>query len=259
MEADRPDGTGTTNELASTQYQMWVDSARNKALCPDIEGTCDGTSGGFLVDSTNAYATHLVKAGDIVFNTKDLTQTTVATTPTVDTDPLDVTDDIFVNGDTYKIRMLSPTGLGAYKARIGAAYNNSGSDLDDSTYTQIQDPKYYSGTAGDFTVTLANWTTNLAVIQVSQYNNWTGLGNWRVEGNIQGTLSVGSANIGITISGITWPGSNQAISASSTAVASIDRQFTTAPDGMNLSLGGANTVILFSFNTIVAKKPTFAK
>jgi len=119
-----------TAEKASTWYQLWLDSAGTRLMVPDIAGSCDGTSAGFLVDSGNTFATDLVKAGDIVRDRTGLGQTTVSVTPTVDGANLAVTDDIFVNLDDYEIHLLSPTGLStAFKANIGKVFNSAGSDL----------------------------------------------------------------------------------------------------------------------------------
>ena len=194
-----------TSEKASHWYQLWLDSAGVKKMVPDLESTTDGTTASKLVDSGATFQTDLVQVGDIIFNLTDLTQTTVTA---IDSETvLSVTADIFTTGEDYKIRMLSPVGLGASKARIGAAFNNSGSNIDDTTYTQIQEPKTYyeKGPFGadDFTLSQANWTTVLARIVVSQENDWAGVGSWINDFKTRGTVSPTQTDIGLQIVGLT--------------------------------------------------------
>ena len=137
-----------TSEKASTWYQIWVDSELVKRLVPDLTGTADGTAAGFLVDTANTFATDLVTIGDVVRNRTDGTETTVAVTPTVDGNDLNVTDDIFVSGEDYQIKILSPEGLGDNKALIGQVFNDSSSD-----FTKLE--KY-----GRARITTAFWHTD---------------------------------------------------------------------------------------------------
>jgi hypothetical protein len=118
-----------TAEKSSHWYQLWIDSLGVRKMVPDLIGASDGTNAGFLVDSTNTFATDGVVAGDIIYNLTDNTKTTVSSTPTVDGADLAVTDDIFVNLDDYTIHLLSPAGLGSYIANIGAVYNDAASNL----------------------------------------------------------------------------------------------------------------------------------
>lgn len=197
-----------TSEKNSTWYHIWIDSEGNRVLAPDIESTADGTTTGYLVDSGATHATDNVKAGDIVYNLTDRTQTTVSVTPTVDGNDLAVTDDIFVSGDDYKIRMLSPEGLGDYKARIGAAYNNSSGHFDDSFYTQVQEEKRYIGETSateDFIVSCSPTINTLrgAFVTVKQVNDWTGCGHWYIGGNITPSLTLGTrTTVTLTITGV---------------------------------------------------------
>lgn len=119
-------------ELASHWYQLWIDSFGRLKLVPDLTGTTDGTTTGFLVNSANLFATYGVFKTAIVYNTTDITQTTASVSATSDNADLAVADDIFVSGENYTIHMLGPVGLGEFKANIGAVYNDGGSDLDDS-------------------------------------------------------------------------------------------------------------------------------
>jgi len=99
-------------------------------MVPDIVSVTDGTTTDKLVDSAADFVTDKISIGDIIYNTTDLTQTTV--TAIDDLNTLSVADDIFVSGESYRIHMLSPTGLNAFKANVGKVYNNSSSHLDDS-------------------------------------------------------------------------------------------------------------------------------
>lgn len=197
-----------TSEKASHWYQLWFsvtesDGAVTRMMVPDLVSTADSNVITKLVDSGATFVTDLVQVGDIVYNLTDLTQGIVVTVENETTILLNA--DIFPDGnENYKIRMLSPIGLGAYKARIGAAYNNSGSNLDNSTYTQIQEEKSYSVAAGNFTITAANWTTGSSLITVRQINDWTGAGIWKNNFNFSGTFgSAGAVNAKqFTVTGI---------------------------------------------------------
>lgn len=195
--ADRMAGTGIK---LSTWYQLWLDSEGVGIPVPDLESLTDGTTANKIVDSGATFQTDKVQIGDRVYNLTDLTQTTVTA---IDSETvLSLADDIFTSGEDYKIRMLSPVGLGPIKARIGAAFNNSGSDFNDSTYTQIQEEKFYSETAGDFTVTGTNYTSTAAFLSIIQVNDWTGLGYWKVHAVISGLLAPTVSLLILTITGI---------------------------------------------------------
>ena len=191
-----------TSEKASHIYGAWVDSDEVLILAPDLTGTTDSTSAGNLADSAATFLTDLVHAGDIVYNLTDLTQTTVSVDAAAE-GTFALTDDIFVSGDDYKIVKMSPLGLGENRERLGSVNNNSGSDLDNSFYTQIQEPKDYSEAAGDFTVTGSGWTTSSADVSIRQSNDWTGLGSWKLVANINGTKG-GSNDIVLTVSGVVF-------------------------------------------------------
>ncbi len=210
MTTDRIEGTGTTNELASTWYQIWKDSLGVRKLAPDLTGLDDGGNDNKLIDSTADFVTYLVQVGDIVYNLKDLSSAMVSAIDNLTTLSLTPITPGFViqNGDSYKIRMLSPPGLGAFKARIGAAFNNSGKHLDDSTYTQIQEEKNYLGDGTDFTLASSNWTTDKGWATVSQANDWTGLGIWFIDFGFLGDFSAGTTNLfQITMSGLIFAAS----------------------------------------------------
>ena len=140
MTTDRSEGTNPITELPSTWYQMWLDSLGIKKLAPDLVSVADSDVLNSLSDSAAEFQTYLVQPGDVLYNLDDLTQGFVGTVSTenvltcVDKDGAAL--DLFPNGDeNYKIRMLSPPGLGKFKARIGAAYNNSGSNLENGEPT----------------------------------------------------------------------------------------------------------------------------
>ncbi len=246
-----------TSEKASTNYGAWVDSDGVIKLVPDLVSVTDSTTAFKLKDSAATLLTDLVHAGDIAFNLTDLTQTTVSVDASAEGE-VSVTDDIFVSGDDYKIVKMSPLGLGANRERLATAFNNSGSDFDDSWYTQIQEEKFYTNTAGDFDITSASWTTTYGLISVRQINDWTGLGIWKMNLNIGGTTAAPVASIDITISGMTFKaGINQGVFQSRTStVASLLRSFTTGPSiSMNITV--ATSEFLYSGDVEANKKPSF--
>lgn len=248
-----------TSEKASHWYGMWVDSDLNQRLVPDLTGSTDSTVAGFLADSTATLLTDLVHVGDIVYNLTDLTKTTVSADAVVE-GQVALTDDIFTSGEDYKIVKMSPEGLGANRERIGAAYNNSGSNFDNSTYTQIQEDKNYSEAAGDFTVTGTNWTTDDAVTIPYQVNDWTGKSTWHLRANISGTYSVPTAQSAIAISGVIYKtGAEQAgsLNQSDNTVAIHRCRF---PGGSNttfFTVSATTTGFDFSFDVELDSKPTF--
>lgn len=195
-----------TAEKASHWYQMWVDSDLNRRLVPDLTGSTDSTVAGFLADSTATLLTDLVHAGDIVYNLTDLTQTTVSVDAIVE-GQVALTDDIFTSGEDYKIVKMSPEGLGANRARIGAAYNNSGSNFDNSIYTQVQEEKTYLGDGTNFTVTGSGtgWVTEKAVAVPYQTSD----GTWRLRFNIKGNRSSSASSLTLTLSGVTFAANDQ--------------------------------------------------
>ena len=207
---------------ASHCYGLWIDEDETLKFLPDITGTADGTAAGFLVWTGGTAFTDLVKAGDIVYNTTDNTQTTVSVTPTVDGDNIAVTDDIFVDTETFKIKMLTPTGMGNYPVRVGAAFNNAAGNFDDSTYTQIQEEKFYSEAGGDFTLTGTSWTTLFARMKIEQVNDWTGAGSWVMGFRSSGDIAaLTSANFLMTLTGILFESTAnyyQAVTVSTTSM-----------------------------------------
>ncbi len=131
-----------TSEKASTWYQLWLSvsvsgGAVTRMMVPDLTGTADADVSNSLSCSTATFETDLVQPGDELYNLDDNTKgyvgavssETVLTCVDGDGNALD----LFPDGDEdYVIHMLSPTGLGAFKANIGAGYNDSGSDLESS-------------------------------------------------------------------------------------------------------------------------------
>lgn len=193
---------GTTRK-PSTPYGMWVDSAENLVLAPDLIGAADSFTLNELRDSGASFLTDLVHEDDVVYNLDSKLKTTAAS-DSVAEGIVVLNDNIFPLGtENYKIVKMSPVGLGANRERIGTVENNSGDVLDNSWYTQIQEEKKYSEAAGDFTASAANWTTDFADIAVNQVNDWTGSGNWITETNARGSFSTGTvSNFIIAISGI---------------------------------------------------------
>lgn len=254
-----------TSEKASHIYGCWIDSDEVLKLVPDLTGTTDSTSAGNLADSAATFLTDLVHDGDIVYNLTDLTQTTVSVDAAAE-GTFALTDDIFVSGDDYKIVKMSPLGLGANRERLGSVDNNSGSDLDDSFYTQIQEEKEYNGDGTDFTTTSNPAITVLdrSRAYVRQANDWTGKGTWKFNFNVDyDVANAVRSTCTMTISGIitaSGGGVRQGISAMSINAGSFV-DFSYALTGTNLftvSHTNVNTISYFWSGDIeLDKKPTF--
>lgn len=257
--ADRMAGTGIK---LSTWYQLWLDSEGVGIPVPDLESLTDGTTANKIVDSGATFQTDKVQIGDRVYNLTDLTQTTVTA---IDSETiLSLADDIFTSGEDYKIRMLSPVGLGKVKARIGAAFNNSGSNFDDSTYTQIQEEENYNGTApgNDFSVTSSPTVLVLsgAKLWVRQVNDWTGRGFWKLNFNIRYTVASATRTACVmTIGGIENAAKKQSISASSEQDADQRFSFATASASTYVIEHASFTTIgyMWSADIELIRKPTF--
>ena len=249
-----------TSEKTDALYWLWLDSERNRRMVPDIAGVTTGTSAGFLVDAGNTFATDNVTAGDIIFNETDLTRTTVLVTPTVDGNDLAVTDDIFTVGENYKIRILSPEGLGSVKARLGAGFNNSSGNLDNSIYTKPPEKRQYTEAEGYFTITDTNWTT----LNASAVPYQTVDGRWRLIFNIDGTYSVATTTSNLAFSGVVFLGpAVQAVSAGGGLVATNITRNRTASGGSNIiEIVGDNASegrYFVSGDVELSKKPTWAE
>lgn len=247
-----------TSEKASHWYGIWIDSDLNQRLVPDLTGSADSTVGGFLADSTATLLTDLVHAGDIVYNLTDLTQTTVSADAVAE-GQVALTDDIFTSGEDYKIVKMSPDGLGANRERIGAAYNNSGSNLDNSTYTQIQEKKFYSEAAGDFTVTgPTGWATAQALLTPYQTNDWTGEGLWWLNFDINGNFTSGAV-ADINISGIIFSPQRAAITFSNVTGSedTIIANTVASSGDLVARFATATTGAAYSGNVALTSKPTF--
>lgn len=247
-----------TSEKPSTWYGMWLDSDLNKRLVPDLESVTDGTTASKLIDSGATFLTDLVKAGDIVYNLTDLTQTTVSVDAAIEGE-VSLTDDIFVSGEDYKIVKMSPEGLGANRERIGAAYNNSGSSLDDSTYTQIQEEKTYSESAGDFTITgPTGWSTLQSFLTPYQTNDWTGKGFWRLRFDVFGTFTI-TASPTITFPGVTFSPQPSAFSLTSNSTVTIVVMKTVSSSGqLAAQFSGNVTGASYNGDVSLTSKPDFA-
>lgn len=252
-----------TSEKASTTYGCWVDSDSTVKLVPDIEGTCDSTVSGFLVDSTATLLTDLIHDGDILYNLTTKVKTT-ASADAAAQDRVAATDNIFSSGDEYKIVKMSPVGLGAWRERLGSVYNGSGSNFEDQWYTQIQEEKFYSESAGDLAVTGTNWATIKAIASIRQINDWTGKGLWKIDFNVVGSVPSLSRNTFLaTMTGIVTDDTAnnfQAISATDDAAAgSLNAQLATVgAGGFSISHATiATTRYGYSGSIILKQKPTF--
>jgi hypothetical protein len=235
------------SEPASKDIQCWIDSDQTPIA-------------GFLVDTGATFFSYGVKAGDVVYNTTDITQTTVKTTATVDGANLELNDDIFVSGENYKIHVKRPAGLGTYKANPGAVYNNASSNIDDSWYTQIQDEKEYTIANGDFTITLitaGGLNSEFGSIRVRQVGN-----RWHATGNINYGFTA-SASGGISISGIVFQTIPSGAVWNTVNLARYSLDLT--PTNMYASSGSNSIVITtastsglsLEFSIPLDKKPTF--
>lgn len=250
-----------TSEKSSTWYQIWLDSAGIRKLAPDLTGTADSDVTSELRDSSATFQTDLVQVGDIVYNLTDLTQGTVVS---VDSETaITLNADIFPAGtEDYKIRMLSPVGLGRFKARIGAVYNDSSSDFYDSTYTQIQEERVYSEAAGDFSITGTSWTTDYSDIAIKQVNDWTGKGTWKASVATSGSVTSSTrTSFAITISGTEFVGSiDQPFSGWSNATVDMGRCSSTANTGVLTINHTSATGTAYAYNGVftLEKKPSYA-
>ncbi len=248
-----------TSEKGSTNYGAWVDSAGVIKLVPDLESTTDGTTAGKLVDSGATFLTYLVHAGDIVYNLSTLDQTTVSVDATLNGEVL-LTDNIFLgHPEDYKIVKMSPLGLGANRERLATAFNNSGSDFDDSYYTQIQEEKDYNGDGTDFTVTgNAGFALTEASASVYQINDWTGLGKWRVD--IYADYSQNAnTDLSITMTGITFKtGPSQAFVLWGSVISSLQGRALSGSAGTLSADSAAAQTVLAAWGTLKCdKKPSF--
>lgn len=255
-----------TSAKASTWYQLWLDSNLVAIPVPDLEGSADADVLNSLSDSGATFQTDLVQIDDEIFQLDDRIKGFVKAVSgeglitCKDKDGNDL--DLFPLGtESYKIRMLSPVGLGPIRARLGAAFRNSGGSFDDSTYTQIQEPKFYSESAGDFSITGSNWTTTVAETVVIQVNDWTGRGSWRGIFDFDGTLSIATVSINLTHGGITFfTGATQSVASNQDTSSSIGLSRSSAvPDTALVFLAFTNTVSILgaSGNVKLNKKPNF--
>ena len=249
------------SKKASTWYQRWIacDFLGNiqRLYVPDLTGTTDSTTVGSLEDSTADFVTDAVQIGDIVFNMTDRTQTSV--TAVTDLNTLELADDFFISGEDYKIRILSPQfdGSKTFKARIGADYNNSSSDFDDSTYAQIQGERNYSEAARDFTIAVATWTTTNSFATIKQVNDFTGKGTWMIDTTFAGTFTA-SASITPVFSGVLFKVLVACLVRSTAGAGAIDKAATGINNG-NISITSSSTPSNVALHIIseLSSKPTF--
>lgn len=245
-----------TTRAPSTPYGMWVDSDENLVLAPDLIGAADSFTLNELRDSGAFFLTNLVHKNDIVYNLDSKLKTTASADASAE-GIVPLNDNIFPLGmENYKIVKMSPVGLGANRERVGTVENNSGDVLDNSWYTQPQDPRDYSEAAGDFTVTgVAGHSTTSAEIAVYQVNDWTGKGIWKVNGNISYSFT-SNASPGISISGIVFKsGNNQAVTPFSSDEGRA--RANNNADSMAVEISSAQTSADLSFDVRTNKKPSF--
>jgi hypothetical protein len=118
------------------------------------------------------------------------------------------------------------------------------------------DPEQYSEANGDFTVTGTNWTTTTAIAVPYK----TGDGTWRLKFNIEGSVSVGTTLLDLTMSGITNT-VNQSISGGQRSSAGGRINFAQArSDGtFRTATDVSSTLFLCSGDIQIDSKPTWAR
>lgn len=255
-----------TSEKSSTWYQMWIDSELNRLLVPDLTGTTDSTTTGKLEDSTADFVTDKVQIGDIVYKTSGIESTTV--TAVDDLNTLSLADDYFISGDDYKIRLMSPIGLGEYKARIGAAYNNSSSNFDDSIYSKAPPIRDYIGSETserDFIVSGTPVILSLKRAVCSAYQIFDAFGHatWWIKGSVTYTVGSGTRTSAfVQISGTTHKNVTSFSQAPTAYPNTGTTQKVEAPAGGSTILlthsSATTTFYVYFFDLEQEKKPTFA-
>jgi hypothetical protein len=253
-----------TSEKASHWYWKWKDSYGNLRLVPDLTGTADSDVLNSLSATGLTFQTDLVQRWDEIYQTTDGTKGYVKAVSSqtvltcMDKDGNDL--DLFPLGtEDFKIRKLSPEGLGQFKGRIGAVYNNGSSNLDDSTYTQIQEEKEYSEEAGDFTLSGTGWATIHSPLIPYQVNDWTGLGKWRLKGNIGGSMT-STSGFTLTTPGITYATErSQAIIAINNSASAVTMKSRAVANTSTIitNMSAAQTSLSITIDVDLASKPTF--
>lgn len=202
-------------ELASHWYPIWFSVTENEGTitikaAPDLSSTADADVLNSLSDSTATFQTYGVAAGDILYNTTDNTSgfvkavssETVLTCKDADGNDLDLFPD---GNENYVIHMLSPAGVGTYRANFGMVYNNAASNLDDSGYTkpELQKAIEYSSSL-DFTITETDWTTQGAFATPLQMLTFSNQPVWYIDIIATGNISADYAGLNLAISGLTF-------------------------------------------------------
>lgn len=259
-------------EKASHDYDMNL-SVKNpggsviRKMAARYEGTADGTTAGYLDDSTHTLKTDGYKRGDPIYNTADLTKTTLAEDPSADGADVLLNDDIMASGETYIVKSLKPTNSGEFRANISAAVNNASSNLVDMYYTQIQEEKQYLGDGTDFNVTSSPAVVSLRGTRgtVRQVNDWTGKGLWKFNFNFAYSVANAARSTLIcTVSGISLDTVDanfvQAMSGGSTTNGASISYFYGTPGTGNFSIHHTSTTTSsyqLSGDVYLDKKPTF--
>jgi hypothetical protein len=254
-----------TSEKASTWYQLWLDSAGVRLMVPDLESVADANVANSLSDSAATFITDLVQVDDVIYQTTDGTIGYVKAVSTENVitikDAAGADLDLFPLGtESYKIRMLSPVGLGSFRARIGAAFNDAGSDLYDSTYAQIQEEKYYNGDGTDYdlSATPAGWVLTDAPTYIKQVNDWTGRGYWKYSANINAALTA-STIADITIEGVEFSVLDQAIGLMSSSLVAPISGYAGGVNAIIARFSANVTSASYTIDIILKNKPTYHK
>ena len=168
----------------SQWLQAWRDSDGLMKLTLCEEGSATGTTTGYLVSSSNTLYSRGAVAGDYLYNMTDLTSTRITTTPTANGQDIAVDDDIFVNGDDYKlVKNTAPSVMGDYAACLGFALQDATPDLIDSGYTkpELQKIITYSQQGGEYSLSNSGATyyggTNIIfqTMKFGQTPQWRGI------------------------------------------------------------------------------------
>jgi hypothetical protein len=214
-----------TSEKSSTLYWLWISTSETngsitKLMVPDLTGTADADVLNSLSASAMSFVTDKVSSGDEIYQTTDFTKGYVKAVSAeglltcMDKDGNDL--DLFPNGnEDFIIRLLSPTGLSAYKARIGAAYNDGSSNIVGCGYTKydLQKRQRYTGAidaSAEYTLSGSPALSSVEYAFADVYQVFT-FGNiplWIIENSFYVTIS-SSSSLTVTTSGISHTTGNR--------------------------------------------------
>lgn len=209
---------------ASQWLQAWRDSDGGMALTLCEVGTTDGTTAGYLDASGNTLFSRGAVAGDYLFNMTTFQVTKIEITPIADNQDVKVVDDIFVNGNGYKLfKNIAPASLGEFAACLGFGFQDSGLDLLNSGYTRpkLQEFPVYAGdhtgnkefTIGEATTPILS--TLIANARLFQELDFSNTPEWRIVYEISYTIAPNPrVNSQLTITSVQYKtGADQVITS----------------------------------------------